>query len=193
MPQLGSCASSGRTRRLWAARHSQEEACPLGAQPLPRVLERSASKAADFTGFDHSGTVAFSCDDALLVTASSVAAMDVWCGRSGVHLRSLTLPHAQPAHTREVYVFECHPVLGHLGFSVTLPRPPTLTLTLTLTPTPISTPHRSPLTFYPNPNPHPHQASYDGTLVLWDLTSGGALRQLEQPRLDENSEVLDGS
>ena len=139
------------------------------------------------------GTVAFSCDDALLVTASSVAAMDVWCARSGAHLRALTLPHAQPAHTREVYVFECHPVLGHLGFSVTLPRPPTLTLTLTLTPTPISTPHRSPLTFYPNPNPHPHQASYDGTLVLWDLTSGGALRQLEQPRLDENSEVLDGS
>ena len=46
--QLGSCASSGRAWRLWAARHSQEEAGPLGAPPLPRVLERAASKAADF-------------------------------------------------------------------------------------------------------------------------------------------------
>ena len=34
-PQLGSCASSGRPWRLWAAQHSQEEAGPLGAQPLP--------------------------------------------------------------------------------------------------------------------------------------------------------------
>ena len=47
-PQLGSCASSGRAWRLWAARHSQEEAGPLGAQPVPRVLELAASKAADF-------------------------------------------------------------------------------------------------------------------------------------------------
>ena len=45
-PQLGFCASSGRAWRLWAARHSQEEASPLGAQPLPQVLERAASKAA---------------------------------------------------------------------------------------------------------------------------------------------------
>ena len=28
--------------------------------------------------------------------------------------------------------------------------------------------------------------------MLWDLASGGALRQFEQPRLDENSEILDG-
>ena len=55
VPQLGSCASSGRAWRLWAARHSQEEAGPLGTQPLPRVLELAASKAADFTAFDPSG------------------------------------------------------------------------------------------------------------------------------------------
>ena len=54
-PQLGFCASSGRTWRLWAARHSQEEAGPLHAQPLPRLLERAASKVADFTAFDHPG------------------------------------------------------------------------------------------------------------------------------------------
>ena len=54
--QLCSCASSGRAWRLWAARHSQEEAVPLDSQPLPRVLERAASKAADLTGFDHAGT-----------------------------------------------------------------------------------------------------------------------------------------
>ena len=29
-PRLGSCASSGRAWRLWAARHSDEEAGPLG-------------------------------------------------------------------------------------------------------------------------------------------------------------------
>ena len=55
-PQLGSCASSGSAWRLWAARHSQEEAGPLSAQPLPRLLEPAASKAADFTAFAHSGT-----------------------------------------------------------------------------------------------------------------------------------------
>ena len=55
MPELGSCASSGRAWRLCAARHSQEEAGPLGAQPLPRVLELAASKVAEVTAFDHSG------------------------------------------------------------------------------------------------------------------------------------------
>ena len=48
VPQLGSCASSGRASRLWAAQHSQGEAGPLGAQPLPRVLELAASQAAYF-------------------------------------------------------------------------------------------------------------------------------------------------
>ena len=53
VPQLGSCASSERTWRLWAARHSQEVSGPLGAQPRPRVLELAASKAAEVTAFDH--------------------------------------------------------------------------------------------------------------------------------------------
>jgi hypothetical protein len=49
-------------RRPWAARHSQGKRpalwaqCPLGAQPLPRVLERAASNAADPTAFDRPGT-----------------------------------------------------------------------------------------------------------------------------------------
>ena len=55
VPQLGSCASSGRAWRLWAARHSQEEAGPLGTQPLPRLLEPATSKVADFTAVGHSG------------------------------------------------------------------------------------------------------------------------------------------
>ena len=42
VPQLGSRASSGRAWRLWAARHSQGEAGPLGAPPLPRLLELAA-------------------------------------------------------------------------------------------------------------------------------------------------------
>ena len=48
VPQLGSCASTGRTWRLWAAQHSQGEASPLGAQPLPRLLELATSQAAYF-------------------------------------------------------------------------------------------------------------------------------------------------
>ena len=49
VPQPGSCASSRRAWRLRAARHSQSEAQPLGAQPPPRGLKRAASKVADFT------------------------------------------------------------------------------------------------------------------------------------------------
>eukprot|EP00964_Phaeocystis_antarctica_P118347 scaffold82147_cov60-Phaeocystis_antarctica.AAC.1 len=55
VPCLGSCASSGRASRLWAAWHSQGEAGPLRAQPLLRVLEPAASSAADVTAYDHSG------------------------------------------------------------------------------------------------------------------------------------------
>ena len=43
-----------RARLAAPARHAQGEAGLLGA-PLPRVLERAASKAADSTAFDHSG------------------------------------------------------------------------------------------------------------------------------------------
>ena len=56
-----------------------------------------------------------------------------------------------PAHSREVYVFECHPLLGAVGLS----------------------------------------ASYDGSLVVWDLASGAPLRQLQQ-LAHEASEVVDG-
>ena len=58
---FGFWAASGRARRLWAARHSQEEASPLGAQPLPRVLELAASEAAHFTAFDRPGTRGTRC------------------------------------------------------------------------------------------------------------------------------------
>ena len=51
VPQLGSCASSGHAWRFWTARPFQDEASPLGAPPLPRVLELAASKAADFLAF----------------------------------------------------------------------------------------------------------------------------------------------
>ena len=54
VPQLGSCGSSGRAWRLWAARRSQSEAQPPGVQPLARGLKRAASKVADSTAFfDH--------------------------------------------------------------------------------------------------------------------------------------------
>ena len=49
-PQLGACASSGRAWRLRAAWRSQEEAGPLGSQPLPQNFELAASKAAHLPG-----------------------------------------------------------------------------------------------------------------------------------------------
>ena len=49
VPPPGASDGSGQ---CW---HSQGEAGPLSAQPLPRVLELAASKAADSTAFDHPG------------------------------------------------------------------------------------------------------------------------------------------
>merc|ERR1740139_1060308 len=47
--QLTPCATLGRAWRLWAARYSQSEVQPPGAQPPPQGLKRAASKVADFT------------------------------------------------------------------------------------------------------------------------------------------------
>ena len=52
VPGLGPCASSGRARRLWAARYSQSEASPPGAQPLLLEPELAASNTADLTAVD---------------------------------------------------------------------------------------------------------------------------------------------
>jgi hypothetical protein len=49
-PQLGSCASSGRAWRLWAARHSQEEAGTLDARPLPLGARASRIQSRRFYG-----------------------------------------------------------------------------------------------------------------------------------------------
>ena len=54
-PQLGSCAFSGRTWWLSAARHYEVEVRPPGAQSLPRVIELAASEVADSWAFDHAG------------------------------------------------------------------------------------------------------------------------------------------
>ena len=51
VPQLGSCASSKRAWWLRTAQYSQEEAGSLSAQPLPRLLEPAAPKAANLTAF----------------------------------------------------------------------------------------------------------------------------------------------
>ena len=47
MPRLAArLAALVSSWQLWLARRSQEEAGPLGAPPLPRVLERAASSTA---------------------------------------------------------------------------------------------------------------------------------------------------
>ena len=60
--QPGQCLSSApalletRLTALSSSRHPGREAVPLSAQPrMPRLLERAASKPADFTAFDHAG------------------------------------------------------------------------------------------------------------------------------------------
>ena len=57
-PELGSCGSSGRARRLFAAGCSQSRVPATGQRrPRPQLLERAASKAAESTAFVHPGTV----------------------------------------------------------------------------------------------------------------------------------------
>ena len=56
VPQLGCCGSSGRAWRLWLSRHSEGEAGPLGAPPVPQALELAASKVTDSTASDVTGT-----------------------------------------------------------------------------------------------------------------------------------------
>lgn len=63
------------------------------------------------------GAVAWSADDALIVTSRSDARLFVWCGRTGAALRELALGPAEPAHSREVYVLKCHPSLPHVAVS----------------------------------------------------------------------------
>ena len=106
VPQLGSCSSSGHSWRLWAARYSQEEVGPLGAQPLPRVLELAASQAAYFTAyftaFDHSGVLRLREAGADRAHAGQVCGGTLWwrgrgdgaCGSGRLrHLRSIESVH----------------------------------------------------------------------------------------------------
>ena len=56
VPQHGSCGSSARAWRIWAARHAQSEARPLVAKSMPWVLELADFKSQkkreiDFTAF----------------------------------------------------------------------------------------------------------------------------------------------
>ena len=53
-PERGSCGSSGRTWRLWAARHSQGRGQATGHPATASgVIERTASPVADSLAFDH--------------------------------------------------------------------------------------------------------------------------------------------
>ena len=47
VPELGSCATTGRARWLWAASTLPIGEGPLDASPLPQLLESATSKAAD--------------------------------------------------------------------------------------------------------------------------------------------------
>ena len=77
VPELGSCASSGRAWRLRAARRSQGEARPLGSRPLPRVLKCAASKAAGSTAFDHPGILVTALADVNLRSSTGATPLHV--------------------------------------------------------------------------------------------------------------------
>ena len=51
VPQLGSCASSGRAWLIWAARYCQGEPAHWAHTHCLRLLELVVSKAADSTAF----------------------------------------------------------------------------------------------------------------------------------------------
>ena len=58
MPKLGSCASSARAWRHWAARHSQGEK-PGHSDSLESDREFAASKIRPSTAFNHAGDSRF--------------------------------------------------------------------------------------------------------------------------------------
>ena len=91
VPQLAPCASSARTWRLWAARHSQSEAQPLGTQPPPRGLKRTASKVADSTAFDRAGAGRFGILTMCMDKADTVALAQVFTKLQAAQGRGSTL------------------------------------------------------------------------------------------------------
>ena len=113
VPQLGSCSSSGHSWRLWAARYSQEEVGPLGAQPLPRVLELAASQAAYFTAFDHSARLCSALARLLRLLRAHLAALGGSrhprrrAGRQGAPLKSLS-DHSGVLRLREAGADRAH-------------------------------------------------------------------------------------
>ena len=101
-----------------SSRHPGREAGPLGAQPLPRVLEPAASKAADVTAFGHLG--------AATLPSGALQPDELLRGRH-LPLQTLAQPRLVTLHL---------PGVHHLGghrCGLTLILTPTLTPTLTLT------------------------------------------------------------
>ena len=86
-----SCASSGRALRLSAARHFQRETPgPLGAQPLPRVLQCAASppQSPSRTACDPAGTALGAANPELQAlmeqyATAGVLTAHVWHGPNG--------------------------------------------------------------------------------------------------------------
>ena len=143
-PQLGSCTSSGPAWRLRAARHSREEASPLGTQPLPRVLERAASKVADFTVLDHAGGDAISARLSAAELTARAAERD-YVGElvaNSTEADEMADGMGSPsalAPARQAYAGPVWPLPADLTLTLTLTLTLILILTLTLTPTPTPT------------------------------------------------------
>eukprot|EP00964_Phaeocystis_antarctica_P154914 scaffold123835_cov57-Phaeocystis_antarctica.AAC.1 len=55
---------------------------PLATQPLPRVLEPAASKAADFTAFDHVGAASWVPRAAASTISADRDSVFYWCYRA---------------------------------------------------------------------------------------------------------------
>ena len=101
VPQLDSCAFSGRAWWPRAAWHSQCGRQPLGAQPPPQVLELAASKVADFTASDHPGPALVCVTMANIATEQPPLAADG--SRLRLAARQHGFAHAQAAALRHLF------------------------------------------------------------------------------------------
>jgi WD40 repeat protein len=123
--------SKDSTARVWRLKGRAGTGRVLGSTPSPSLVtypgERWSCTLLGDTpwSFDNPepsglpviGSVAWCADDSLIVTARSDGRMLVWCGQTGAALRELTRGSAEPAHSREVYVLNRHPLLPHVVVS----------------------------------------------------------------------------
>uniref|UniRef100_A0A7S4BJ08 BRWD/PHIP N-terminal domain-containing protein n=1 Tax=Chrysotila carterae TaxID=13221 RepID=A0A7S4BJ08_CHRCT len=114
--------SKDGSARLWRFKNAVPRAGRTLAAEATFPTERWSSQLLGSLPVDGAavpviGAVAWSCDDTLVLTSTSDAAIQVWCGKSGVWLRNLSAGLGRGVAGGEVYVLESHPTLPHVALS----------------------------------------------------------------------------